>query len=97
VAGPLGTPTVYCGENAVTLERYQGSLKDVGLSSPPYKMPAPWSVQWYFKLSGEVLDCFANATRLRVVTQVEGAEPDTYIAEGAAIAGLGAFVARVRT
>ena len=97
VAGPLGIPTVYCGETAITLERYEGTMKDVGLSSPPYKMPAPWSVQWYFKLSGEVLDCLASAPRLRVVTQVDGAEPDNYVAEGSAISGLGAFVARVRT
>jgi hypothetical protein len=96
-AGPLGIPTVYCGETAVALDRYEGSMKGAGLSSSPYKMPAPWSVQWYFKLSGEVLDCFASTARIRVVTQVAGAEPDNYVAEGSAIAALSAFVARVRT
>lgn len=96
-AGPLGLPRVYCGDTAVSLERYEGGMKDVGLSSPPYRMPAPWSREWYFKLPGEVLDCFATATRIRVETQVSGAEPDSYVAEGSAIAGLGAFVTRVKT
>jgi hypothetical protein len=97
VAGPLEVPKVYCGESDVSLERYEGNLKDAGLSSSPYKMPAPWSREWYFKLSGEVLDCFASATRIRVVTQVSGAEPDSYVAEGPAISGIGTFVSKVRT
>jgi hypothetical protein len=97
VAGPLGVPKVYCGETPIALEGYEGSMADVGLSSPPYKMPAPWSRQWFFKLPGEVLDCFASATRIRVVTQAGDAEPESFVAEGAAISGLSAFVARLRT
>jgi hypothetical protein len=98
VAGPLGVPQVFCGEAPIALEKYEGTPKDMGLSSAPYKMPAPWSAQWYFKLSGEVLDCFAGATRIRVVTQAADApEPDAYSAEGPAISGLSAFVTRVRT
>jgi len=97
VAGPLGVPQVFCGDTALTLDRYEGSMGDVGLSSPPYKTPAPWSAQWYFRLSGEVLDCFTGATRIRVITQTADAEPDTYTAQGPAISGLSAFVARVRT
>ena len=98
VAGALELPTVFCGDAPITLEKYDGTAKDMGLSSPPYKMPAPWSAQWYFRLSGEVLDCFAATTRIRVITQAAGgAEPDSYMAEGAAIAALGAFVSKVRT
>ena len=97
VASPLGVPSVLCGETPIALEKYEGTMADVGLSSPPYKAPAPWSAQWYFRLSGEVLDCFVNARRIRVITQTADAEPDTYTAEGAAISGLSSFVARVRT
>jgi hypothetical protein len=97
VAGELAVPKVYCGDQLIALDRYQGTMSDVGLSSPPYKAPAPWSAQWYFKLSGEVLDCFATATRIRVITQAGTAPPETYTAEGQAIAGLSTFVSKVRT
>jgi hypothetical protein len=97
VAGELAVPKVYCGDQLVTLDRYQGTMGDVGLSSPPYKAPAPWSAQWYFKLSGEVLDCFATTTRISVITQAGAAPPETYTAEGPAIAELSTFVSKVRT
>jgi hypothetical protein len=97
VAGPLGLPQVFCGETAMTLEKYDGSVKDMGLSNPPYKVPAPWSAQWYFKLSGELLDCLAAATRIRVTTQSGEAEANTYVAEGPAVSALSTFVAKVRT
>jgi hypothetical protein len=98
VAGPLGVPQVFCGETPVTLEKFDGTLKDVGLSTAPYKTPAPWSAQWYFRLSGEVLDCFGSASRLRIVTKAaDAAESETYTAEGPALSALGPFVAKVRT
>jgi hypothetical protein len=97
VAGPLGLPQVFCGETAMSLEKYDGTVKDMGLSTPPYKAPAPWSAQWYFRLSGELLDCLAAATRIRVVTQTGEAEADAYVAEGPAVSGLSTFVAKVRT
>jgi hypothetical protein len=97
-AGALSVPQVYCGNDVVPLDKFDGTLKDMGLSNPPYKAPAPWSAQWYFKVSGEVLDCFASAPRIRITTQAADApEPDRYIAEGQAISGMGTFVTRVRT
>jgi hypothetical protein len=97
VAGPLQVPQVFCGDTRMSLEKYDGTMKDIGLSSPPYKAPAPWSAQWYFRLSGEVLDCLATATRIRVVTQAGEAEPDTFVAEGPALSGISTFVSKVRT
>ncbi len=97
VAGPLDVPQVFCGDELIKLETVKDDLAAFGLSRPPYALPAPWSVQWYFKLSGEVLDCFARAARLRVVTQAGEAEPDKYTAEAAALSGVGSFVTRVRT
>jgi hypothetical protein len=97
VEGALGTPQVFCGESEIALEKFEGTPREMGLSSAPYKLPAPWSVQWYFRLSGEVLDCLSSATRVRVITQAAEGQRDTYIAEGPALSALGAFTAKVRT
>jgi len=97
IAAPLGVPKVFCGDEEIPLEIATESLKDMGLSGAPYTLPAPWSTQWYFKLSGEVLDCFARAARLKVTTQAADAAPEDYVAEAPALSGLGEFAARVRT
>ncbi|HEU4625973.1 MAG TPA: hypothetical protein VFS52_14475 [Steroidobacteraceae bacterium] len=96
-AVPLDRPQVFCGDQAIQLEPANMSLQAMGLSEPPYKLPAPWSAQWYFKLSGEVLDCFAAASRVRIVTQAPASEPDQFTAEGSALSGLSDFAMRVRT
>ena len=98
VTGTLGVPQVFCGEQLIPLEPANIGLSAMGLSASPYKLPAPWSVQWYFKLSGEVLDCFAGASQMRIVTQAAGdEEPQRFNAEGPALSGLGEFAKRVRT
>src|SRR5262245_9709666 len=97
VAGPLGVPKVFCGDDEIPLEIAKEELKDMGLSRAPYALPAPWSTQWYFKLSGEVLDCLARAPRVKVTTQVGDAAPEDYVAEAPALSSLGEFAARVRT
>src|SRR5689334_2904194 len=97
-AGALSVPQIYCGNDVVPLDKFDGTLKDIGLSSAPYKAPAPWSAQWYFKLSGEVLDCLASAARIRITTQAADApEPDCYIAEGQAASAVNTFLTKVRT
>ena len=97
VAAPLAQPQVFCGEQLLPLEPFTGALTDIGLSSPPYAAPAPWSMQWYFRLSGEVLDCLAQARQLKIMTRAGDAEPDRFIAEAAALSGVAGFAARVRT
>jgi hypothetical protein len=98
VTGTLGVPQVFCGEQQIQLEPANMSLSAMGLSGAPYKLPAPWSVQWYFKLSGEVLDCFAGASHLRIITQAGEEAPQNFNADGpAALSGLGDFAKRVRT
>ena len=97
VAGPLGVPQVFCGEEPIQLESLNASMSSIGLSSAPYKMPAPWSAQWFFKLSGEVLDCFAAAKKMKIVTKTGDEEPDTYTAEAAILSGISDFATRVRT
>jgi len=97
-AGPLSVPQLYCGNDLVPLDPLNASLREIGLSTAPYKVPAPWSAQWYFRLSGEVLDCLARAPRIRVTTQpADATEPDSYIVEGQAISAVNAFLTRVRT
>jgi hypothetical protein len=97
VGSPLGVPKVFCGDSAVALQRFEGTTRDMGLSSEPYRMPAPWNVQWYFRLSGEELDCLASTPRLRVITETAEGERDTFTAEGPALSALGTFTAKVRT
>lgn len=97
VGEPLGIPQVFCGDEPIQLESLQAGMSTIGLSSAPYAMPAPWSVQWFFRLSGEVLDCFATAKKLRIITQAGNAEPESYTAEAAALSGIGVFLSRVRT
>jgi hypothetical protein len=96
INGPLSDPQVFCGEQQIQLEASTADMKALGLSDPPYKLPAPWSAQWYFKLSGEVLDCLTTAKRLRIVTQTGQSDPDQFTAEAPALAGLGDFAKRVR-
>ncbi len=97
IEGALGLPQVFCGDSAIQLEPVAGDLKAMGLSGPPYKLPAPWSAQWYFRLSGEVLDCFAGAKSLTIVTQEGNAPPERFNAEAEALSGLGDFANRIRT
>ncbi|MEJ0036981.1 MAG: hypothetical protein WDO68_13025 [Gammaproteobacteria bacterium] len=97
-AGALSVPQLYCGNNLVPLDKFEGTPKEMGLSNAPYKTPAPWSAQWYFKVSGEVLDCLATAPRIRITTQAADAtEPDSYVAEGQAASAVNVFLSRVRT
>ena len=96
--GALSVPQVYCGDQLLPLEKLEETPKAMGLSSPPYKVPAPWSAQWYFKISGEVLDCLASTSLIRITTQAADAtEPDSYVAGKEAISGVSAFLTRVRT
>jgi hypothetical protein len=97
VAGPLEVPQVFCGDSQIALEKFEGTPRDMGLSGAPYKQPAPWSMQWYFRLTGEVLDCLSSAPRIQVITQAAEGERDSYVAEGPALSALGTFIAKVRT
>jgi hypothetical protein len=97
IEGTLGVPEVYCGEELLQLEAVSPDLNVLGLSGPPYKLPAPWSAQWYFKLSGEVLDCLAGAKQVRVITQAGSETSDRFAADGGALSGLADFASRVRT
>jgi hypothetical protein len=97
VEGTLAIPQLFCGESQIALEKFEGTPRDMGLSSEPYKMPAPWSVQWYFRLSGEVLDCLSSAPRIRLTTEAATGERDSYVAAGPALSALGTFTAKVRT
>lgn len=97
IAGPLGTPQVFCADEQIQLEPLNASLSSIGLSDPPYKQPAPWSAQWYFKLSGEVLDCFASTKQMHIVVDSGSEEgPDRFNASAEALTGLADFVSRVR-
>ncbi len=94
--GDLKVTQVYCGDTVIELEAIDADMKRIGLSKTPYKMPVPLNRQWFFKLSGEALNCFAQAGYIRVATQGRAAEPDHFSAESPLLTGLNAFATRVR-
>lgn len=97
IADTRSVPELYCGEERIRLEPISPDVSAIGLSQPPYELPAPWSTQWYFRLPGEVLDCLASASRVQIVTRAGEREPDRFIAEAPALAALGEFVDRLRS
>ena len=95
--GDVKVTQVYCGDAVIDLEAIDADMKRIGLSKPPYKMPVPWSRQWFFKLSSEALNCFAQAGHIKIVTQGSAPESDSFLAESPALTGLNAFATRLRT
>jgi hypothetical protein len=94
--GDLKVTQVYCGDTVIELEAIDADMKRIGLSKAPYKMPVPWGRQWFFKLSGKALNCFAHAGHIKIVTQGGAAESDHFSAESPLLTGLNAFATRVR-
>ena len=66
VSGPLSEPQVLCAGAPLALEMITQDLSQWGLSKGPYPTPAPWSRQWYFRLSHEALTCMSAAQTLTV-------------------------------
>lgn len=93
--GPLSTPQLMCNDKPVALQPIEGELRDIGLSKAPYAAPAPWSAQWYFRLSDQDLQCLAGADRIELRTVPAGGEPETFSAEGDALSALARFAIRL--
>lgn len=67
----------------------------LGLSRPPYQPPAPWNVQYHYRLDATSLARLAAARELVMVVDYEtGAE--RFVAGAAATAALAEFAARGR-
>jgi hypothetical protein len=94
VNGSGTQPRVSCDGHPLELQTLSGDLAEFKLSRAPYKVPAPWSGQWYFRLPQVSLDCLGTAQGIAIETQDAQGEPERFSASGKALAALQAFVRR---
>ncbi len=100
VSGPVSEPKVSCDGHPLSLQSIGTDLAQFNLSRPPYTLPAPWSGQWYFKLSPESLACLGTAQGISLETQAQGgqgqSDAERFSASGKALAELQAFAVAQR-
>jgi hypothetical protein len=98
VTGPLSEPKVSCDGHLLSLQAVSTDLAQFNLSRPPYNPPAPWSGQWYFKLSPESLQCLGTAQGISLETQLTQGQGDAerFSASGKALSELQAFAVAQR-
>lgn len=93
---PDSGPTLVADGEAVEMGEPQQGLAPMGLSKSPYPLPAPWSLERYYRINRAGLEQLARAGRVElVVRDPDGAEV-RYAAEGAALQGLSGFVAKLQ-
>jgi len=84
-------PRLLCDGQAVTLSPVNDDMSHLGLSHPPYEKPAPWSMEWYFQLPPETLQCLADAQRVTVETHADTGQSDQFSVDSKGLATLKAF------
>lgn len=84
-------PHLVCDGQALTLTPVGGDMAQLGLSHPPYEKPAPWSVEWYFQLPPDTLQCLAEAHRVTLETKAEGGPSDQFSVESKGLTTLKTF------
>lgn len=84
-------PRLLCDGQPVTLPAVNEGLSHLGLSHPPYAKPAPWSMEWYFQLTPETLQCLADAQRVTVETHADTGQSDQFSVDSKGLATLRAF------
>jgi hypothetical protein len=91
VGGTLKQPQVFCDGRPVTLVPHTDPIEQIGLSRPPYAIPAPWSAQWYFRLPEDSFSCLTGASRLSIETEGADSKAERFSADRPALGGLAAF------
>ena len=82
------------GETVEMGEPLQG-VEPAGLSKSPYALPAPWSLERYYRIDRAAVERLARAGSVElVVRDPEGGEV-RYAADRAALAGLTEFLSRL--
>ena len=89
--GALERPEVLCDGHALTLIPHTEPIREMGLSEPPYAVPAPWSAQWYFRLPQEGLECITAAKRVSLETRSAQRPAERFSADSTALAGVSEF------
>jgi hypothetical protein len=89
-------PTLLADGEAVAMGELQPGVEPMGLSKSPYMLPAPWSLERYYRIDRTVVEQLARAGRVElVVRDPEGSEV-RYAADAAALQSLADFVARLQ-
>ena len=93
--GQILEPTLYCDDRPLKFEPLQMGMREIGLSSQPYKKAAPWTAQWFYHLSEDDLTCLAEAKKVSLVTEKKAGKPlqESFSAEGDELKVLAAFAA----
>lgn len=91
LGGTPKQPLVFCDGQAMTLIPHTDPIDRIGLSRPPYPVPAPWSAQWYFRLPEDSFSCLTGAHRLSIETEGAQSKVERFSADTPALAGLEAF------
>lgn len=84
-------PQVLCDGQPLTLIPHTEPIAQIGLSRPPYTVPAPWSAQWYFRLPEDSFACLMGAQRLTLETMAAENKAERFSADTAALGGLSSF------
>jgi hypothetical protein len=84
-------PQLLCDGRALTLAPVAGDLSQLGLSRPPYQKPAPWSLEWYFQLPADTLQCLTEAHRVVLETKTDTGQSDQYTVESKDLTTLKTF------
>jgi hypothetical protein len=71
-------PTLLCDGQPLTLTPSDSDMSHLGLSKPPYDLPAPWSLQWYYQLTPETLKCLADAQRVTIDSKADNGKSDQF-------------------
>jgi len=84
-------PRLLCDGQPVALPPVNEGMTHLGLAHPPYAKPAPWSVEWYFQLPPETLQCLADAQRVTVETHADTGQSDQFSVDSKGLTTLKAF------
>lgn len=84
-------PHLLCDGQALTLTPVGNDMAHLGLSHPPYEKPAPWSLEWYFQLPPDTLQCLTEAHRVTLETHADAGPSDQFSVESKDLTTLKAF------
>jgi hypothetical protein len=96
--GPVSNVSVLCDGRPLDLSEARLDPQQLQLSRPPYPRVAPWSGDWYFRLSDAGLKCLAGAHGMAVESHVKGEtgeSDDRFAAEGGELGKFAAFAAHL--
>lgn len=90
---------VLCGGEPLELPAVRLDLSRLQISRPPYPTVAPWSGDWYFRLSDAALGCLARAPSMSIESTVDdrsGPRTDRFESQGDGLPKFTAFAAHLK-